>query len=205
MEWYNTRTRRAPIRRIVRKGEEMVKNDRWIVEMARKGMIEPFNHEQVGQGVISFGVSAYGYDIRIADEFRVPVPAAGITVDPKSFDASLFREVKAGVCELPANSYVIGRSLEYLRIPRETLVICFGKSTYARSGVIVNITPLEPEWEGFITISISNTSPFPVRLHANEGIAQIVFLEAKEPCETSYADKKGKYQAQKGIVLPKVS
>ncbi len=166
-------------------------------------MIDPFNNAQVRKGVISFGVSSYGYDIRISDEFKVPRPA-GRVIDPKCFDDDNFLDYKGDVCEIPANSYVICRSLEYLRIPRETLVICFGKSTYARSGVIVNITPLEPEWEGHITISVSNTSPFPVRLYANEGIAQIVFLEAKELCETSYADKKGKYQAQKGIVLPKI-
>ncbi len=166
-------------------------------------MIEPFNREQVRKGVISFGVSSYGYDIRIADEFKMPNPGGGI-IDPKSFDDSQFRDYKGDLCEIPANSYVICRSLEYLRIPRETLVLCFGKSTYARSGVLVNITPLEPEWEGHITISVSNTAPFPVRLYANEGIAQIVFIEAKDLCETSYADKKGKYQAQKGIVLPKI-
>jgi dCTP deaminase len=181
----------------------MVKNDRWIIEMAGKGMIEPFNNEQVRKGVISFGVSSYGYDIRISDEFKMPNPGGGV-IDPKNFNDSQFRDYKGEVCEIPANSYVICRSLEYLRIPRETLVLCFGKSTYARSGVVVNITPLEPEWEGHITISVSNTSPFPVRLYANEGIAQIVFLEAKDLCETSYADKKGKYQAQKGIVLPKI-
>jgi dCTP deaminase len=181
----------------------MVKNDRWIIDMAAKGMIEPFNSEQVRKGVISFGVSSYGYDVRIADEFKIPNPVGGI-IDPKNVNDSRFGDYKGDVCEMPANSYVICRSLEYLRIPRETIVLCFGKSTYARSGVIVNITPLEPEWEGHITISVSNTSPFPVRLYANEGIAQIVFIEAKDLCETSYADKKGKYQAQKGIVLPKI-
>lgn len=182
----------------------MVKNDRWIREMAAKGMIEPFNNEQVRKGVISFGVSAYGYDMRISDEYRIPNPSSGGIIDPKEFDESNFTVHKGEFCDVPANSYVICRSLEYLRIPRETLVICFGKSTYARSGVIVNITPLEPEWEGFVTISVSNTAPFPVRLYSGEGISQIVFLGASELCETSYADKKGKYQAQKGIVLPKV-
>jgi dCTP deaminase len=182
----------------------MVKSDRWIREMAGKGMIEPFNHEQVRKGVISFGVSSYGYDLRIANEFKVPAPVEGKVIDPKNFDEANFINFHGDVCEVPANSYAICRSLEYFRIPRETLVICFGKSTYARSGVIVNITPLEPEWEGFITISVSNTSPFPVKLYANEGLAQIVFLQAGEVCETSYADKKGKYQAQKGIVLPKI-
>jgi dCTP deaminase len=182
----------------------MVKNDRWIRDMAAKGMIEPFGSEQVRKGVISFGVSSYGYDMRISDEFKIPKPFEGGIVDPKKFEESNFVDFKGEVCEIPKNSYVICRSLEYFRIPRETLVVCFGKSTYARSGVIVNITPLEPEWEGFVTISVSNTSPFPVRLYANEGIAQIIFLEAKECCETSYADKKGKYQAQQGIVLPKI-
>jgi dCTP deaminase len=181
----------------------MVKNDRWIIDRAGKGMIEPFNNAQVRKGVISFGVSSYGYDIRISDEFKIPRPDGGV-LDPKRFDDSKFLDYRGDFCEIPANSYVICRSLEYLRIPRETLVVCFGKSTYARAGVIVNITPLEPEWEGHITISVSNTSPFPVKLYANEGIAQIVFLEAKDLCETSYADKKGKYQAAKGIVLPKI-
>jgi dCTP deaminase len=182
----------------------MVKNDRWIREMAVKGMIEPFNYDQVRKGVISSGVSSYGYDMRISDEFKLPMPRGTGVIDPKNFDDSNFLDFKGPVCEVPGNSYVICRSLEYLRIPRETLVLCFGKSTYARSGVIVNITPLEPEWEGFVTISVSNTAPFPVKLYANEGIAQIVFLEAAETCETSYADKKGKYQGQKGIVLPKI-
>jgi len=182
----------------------MVKNDRWIKEMADKGMIEPVNNDHVGKGFISYGVITYGYDMRVHDEFKIPVPASGKIIDPKNFDESNFINYKGDVCEIPANSYVLCRSLEYLRIPRDILVICFGKSTYARSGVVVNITPLEPEWEGFITMSVSNTSPFPVRLYANEGIAQIVFLEASEVCETSYADKKGKYQAQKDIVLPKI-
>jgi dCTP deaminase len=182
----------------------MVRNDKWIREKAAKGMIEPFNNEQVRKGVISFGVSSYGYDLRISDEFKLPRPAENKVIDPKNFEPDNFIDFKGDVCQVPANSYVICRSLEYFRIPREVLVLCFGKSTYARSGVIVNITPLEPEWEGYITISVSNTSPFPVRLYANEGLAQIVFLEASEVCETSYADKKGKYQAQKGIVLPKI-
>jgi len=182
----------------------MVKNDRWIMEMGRKGMIEPFEDAQVRTGVISYGVSAYGYDIRISDEFRIPKPRSGQIIDPKDFEESNFDHHKGDVCEIPANSFIICRSYEYLRIPRDVLVICFGKSTYARCGVLVNITPLEPEWEGYITISVSNTSPFPVRMHANEGIAQLVFLAAEEICLTSYADKKGKYQAQKGIVLPKV-
>ncbi len=172
--------------------------------MARKGMIEPFHDDQVRKGVISYGVSSYGYDIRVSDTFKIPRYGEGMIIDPKNFDERNFTDFKGGICEIPANSYVICHSVEYLRIPRDVLVICFGKSTYARSGVIVNITPLEPEWEGSITISVSNTSPFPARIYANEGIAQIVFLGATEMCETSYADKKGKYQAQKGIGLPKI-
>jgi dCTP deaminase len=182
----------------------MAKNDRWIADMAKKGMIEPYRDEQVRKGVISFGLSAYGYDIRIADEFKVPQHRPGKVIDPKNFDEDNFLHFRGEVCEIPANSYVICRSYEYLRIPRDVLVICFGKSTYARCGVVVNITPLEPEWEGHITISASNTSPYPVKLYANEGLAQLVFLSGEEICMTSYADKKGKYQAQKGIVLPKV-
>lgn len=182
----------------------MVKNDRWIIERAQQGMIEPFTHDQVRSGVISFGVSSYGYDIRCADEFRLPRSGTSGVIDPKQPDASLFTDVHGPVCEIPANSYLLCRSYEYLRIPRETLVVCFGKSTYARSGVIVNITPLEPEWEGYVTISVSNTSPLPVRLYANEGIAQIVFLEASEVCGVSYADKKGKYQAQQTIIHSKI-
>ncbi|GAB4484347.1 MAG: dCTP deaminase [Thermodesulfovibrionales bacterium] len=182
----------------------MVKNDRWINEMAAQGMITPFNSGQVSTGVISHGVSAYGYDIRIANEFRVPRVVEGAVIDPKKPDESLFEDVRGDVCVIPARSYVLCRSLEYLRIPRETMVLCFGKSTYARSGVVVNITPLEPEWEGHVTISVSNTAPLPVRLYANEGIAQIVFLEAKEVCQVSYADKKGKYQAQQAIVHSKI-
>lgn len=167
-------------------------------------MIEPFDNELVRKGVISFGVSSYGYDMRISDEFKIPLPLSKKIIDPKDFDDANFTDYKGDVCEVPPNSYIICRSLEYLRIPRETIAICFGKSTYARCGVLVNITPLEPQWEGFVTIAVSNTSPFPVKLYANEGIAQIVFLGAGETCETSYADRKGKYQAQKGIVLPKV-
>lgn len=182
----------------------MVKNDRWIIEMGKNGMIEPFAASQVRKGVVSFGVSAYGYDIRIADEFRVAKPQPGKLIDPKKFDEDNFIHVSGDACEVPANSYVICRSLEYFKIPRDVLVICFGKSTYARCGIVVNITPLEPEWEGYITISVSNTSPFPVRLYAREGLAQLVFLAAEEECVTSYADKQGKYQAQREIVLPKV-
>ncbi len=177
----------------------MLKNDRWILGMAKRGMIEPFHESIRSEGVISSGVGSYGYDLRLADEFRVFRGQAGAVLDPKSSNTEDFQDFKGSICVIPPNSFVLGRSLEYFRIPRDVLVICFGKSTYARSGVVVNITPLEPEWEGHITIAVSNTSPAPVRLYANEGIAQAVFIGAAEVCETSYADRAGKYQAQKGI------
>jgi dCTP deaminase len=166
-------------------------------------MIEPFAPAQVREGKISFGVSSYGYDMRISDEFKIFAPQ-GEVVDPKKFDERAFREFRGAVCEIPPNSFVMAKSVEYFRIPRNILTICFGKSTYARCGVIVNVTPFEPEWEGFVTMGISNTSPVPARIYANEGIAQVIFLEADEVCETSYADKKGKYQAQKNITIPKI-
>ena len=182
----------------------MVMNDRWIMEMAAKGMIEPFSKEQAREGVISSGVSAYGYDMSIADEFKLPIPGSDNVIDPKESGGTLFYSLRGETCLIPANSFAICRSVEYFRIPREVLAVCFGKSTYARSGVVVNVTPLEPEWEGHVTISISNTAPFPVKLYANEGIAQVVFLKAAEVCTTSYADKKGKYQAAKGIQHSKI-
>lgn len=182
----------------------MVKNDRWIREMARKGMIEPFNSKQAKKGTISYGVSSYGYDMRVADEFKIFSNAGATVIDPKNFHSASFTDIKGDVCVVPPNSFVLGRSVEYFRIPRDVLVICLGKSTYARCGIVVNITPLEPEWEGHVTIEISNTAPLPARLYANEGIAQIIFLQAAELCEVSYADKKGKYQAQKNITLAKV-
>ncbi|MBI4843521.1 MAG: dCTP deaminase [Nitrospirae bacterium] len=181
----------------------MVKNDRWIIEMAKKGMIEPFAEKQVKKG-ISFGVGSYGYDMRISDEFRIFKSENRSFVDPKNSSPDNFINFKGDVCTIPPNSFVLAQSLEYFRIPREVVVVCFGKSTYARSGIIVNVTPLEPEWEGHVTISISNTTPLPARLYANEGIAQILFLGAAELCATSYADKKGKYQAQKGITHSKI-
>jgi len=182
----------------------MVKNDRWIREMARKGMIQPFSEEGIKKGVISYGISSYGYDFRIAPEFKVFVPVGQPVVDPKNFDEKNLADVKGDICIAPPHSFVLGRSVEYFRIPRDVLVICLGKSTYARCGIIVNVTPLEPEWEGYITIEISNTGPLPVRLFANEGIGQLLFLQAAEICEKSYADKKGKYQAQKKITYAKV-
>jgi dCTP deaminase len=179
--------------------------DSWITRMAReRGMIEPFEASQVRQGVISFGVSSYGYDLRLADEFRVFTPPPGARLDPKKFEPGWFVERRTEQCEIPANSYVLARSLEYFRIPREVVAICFGKSTYARCGVVVNVTPLEPEWEGYITMAISNTAPVPTVLYANEGIAQVIFLRGEPLCDISYADKKGKYQAQKKVTPPRV-
>jgi len=182
----------------------MLKNDRWIKEKALKGMIEPFSEKQVREGVISFGLSSYGYDMRIADEFKIFTSVTHGIIDPKALDAEKFIDFKGEVCIIPAHSFALGRSIEYFRIPRETIAICIGKSTYARCGIIVNVTPLEPEWEGYVTIEISNTAPVPARIYANEGIAQLIFLEASEICETSYADRAGKYQAQKGITLAKM-
>ena len=182
----------------------MVKNDRWIKDMAAKGMIQPFHESQVREGVISSGVSSYGYDMRISDEFKIFTNINTTIVDPKDFDPRSFVDFKGEVCIVPPNSFALGHSVEYFRIPREVLVICLGKSTYARCGIVVNVTPLEPEWEGHVTIEISNTTPLPARIYANEGIAQLIFLQGAEPCEISYADKSGKYQAQKGITLPRM-
>jgi dCTP deaminase len=182
----------------------MVKNDRWIREMASKGMIEPFHECQAREGVISFGVGSYGYDMRIAQEFKIFTNINNTIVDPKNFDPRSFVNYTGGVCIIPPNSFALGHSVEYFRIPRDVLVICLGKSTYARCGIVVNVTPLEPEWEGHVTIEISNTTPLPARIYANEGIAQLIFLGGSGVCETSYADKSGKYQAQKGITLPKL-
>lgn len=181
----------------------MVKNDRWIREMASKGMITPFDANQVRQGVISYGVSSYGYDMRVADKFKIFAGKGNAIVDPKNFDEANFVDFKGDACIIPPNSFVLGRSLEYFRIPRDVLVICLGKSTYARAGIIVNVTPLEPEWEGHITISISNTAPVHAKLYSNEGLAQLIFIGASEICETSYADRSGKYQAQKNITFSK--
>lgn len=182
----------------------MVRNDRWIKKMAHNGMIEPFEEGLIREGVISYGVSSYGYDMRIADEFKIFTNINNTVVDPKNFDPKSFVEFKGEVCIIPPNSFALARSVEYFRIPRDVLVICIGKSTYARCGIIVNVTPLEPMWEGYLTIEISNTTPLPAKIYANEGIAQLIFLKAEEECEISYADRKGKYQAQQGIVLPKI-
>ncbi|MFH1368522.1 MAG: dCTP deaminase [Elusimicrobiota bacterium] len=184
----------------------MIKSDSWIKMMARdKGMIEPFAEEQVRNGNISYGLSSYGYDMRVANEFKLFKENAGSILDPKNFKESDFETLKVSdFILIPPNSFVIGRSVEYFRIPRNVVTCCFGKSTYARCGVIVNVTPFEPEWEGFVTMSISNTAPVPAKLYVNEGIAQVLFFESDEVCAVSYADRKGKYQAQKTITLPKI-
>ena len=167
-------------------------------------MIRPFEEKQVRDGVISYGLSSYGYDLRVADEFKIFTNVNSTIVDPKQFDARSFVEFRGPTCIVPPNSFALARSVEYFKIPRNVLTICLGKSTYARCGIIVNVTPLEPEWEGFVTLEISNTTPLPARVYSHEGLCQIIFLESDELCETSYKDKKGKYQAQQGIVLPKV-
>jgi dCTP deaminase len=182
-----------------------IKADRWIKKMAlEQGMIAPFEEKQVRQGVISFGLSSYGYDVRIADEFKIFTNVFGAVVDPKGFDPKSFVDFKGEVCIIPPNSFALGRTVEYFRIPRNVMTICVGKSTYARCGIITNVTPLEPGWEGHVTLEISNTTPLPAKIYANEGIAQILFFESDEECVVSYADKKGKYQAQQGVTLPKV-
>ena len=183
--------------------------DSWIRRMAREHrMIEPFEEsltrKNSGGPVISYGLSSYGYDLRVADEFKVFTNVYNAVVDPKAFDPRSFVDLCGPSCLVPPNSFALARSVEYFRIPRDVLTLCVGKSTYARCGIIVNVTPLEPEWEGHVTLEISNTTPLPARIYANEGLAQVVFFESDEQCETSYKDKKGKYQAQQGIVLPKI-
>lgn len=182
-----------------------LKPDHWIRKMAlEQRMIEPFADSQVRDGVISYGVSSYGYDIRVADEFKIFTNVYSAVVDPKNFDPKSMVDYKGQVCVIPPNSFALARTIEYFRIPRTVLTVCLGKSTYARCGIIVNVTPFEPEWEGFVTLEISNTTPLPAKIYANEGIAQVLFFEADEECEVSYADKKGKYQKQQSIVLPKL-
>jgi len=182
-----------------------IKADRWIKKMALEhGMIDPFEDRQVRAGVISYGVSSYGYDIRVADEFKVFTNINSTVVDPKNFDARSFVDVQADVCIIPPNSFALAKTVEYFRIPRDVLTVCVGKSTYARCGLIVNVTPFEPEWEGYVTLEISNTTPLPAKVYANEGIAQVLFFQSDEPCEISYADKAGKYQKQQGLTLPKL-
>ena len=182
-----------------------IKSDRWIKKMALEhAMIEPFEDRQIRQGVISYGLSSYGYDIRVANEFKVFTNINNTVVDPKNFDDRSFVDMRTDICIIPPNSFALAKTVEYFRIPRDVLTVCVGKSTYARCGLIVNVTPFEPEWEGFVTLEISNTTPLPARVYANEGIAQVLFFQSDEVCEVSYADKKGKYQKQQGLTLPRL-
>jgi dCTP deaminase len=182
-----------------------IKPDTWITRMALEHkMIDPFVDDQVRVGVISYGVSSYGYDVRVGDEFKVFTNVYNTVVDPKNFDSKSFVDIRADVCIIPPNSFALASTIEYFRIPRDILTICLGKSTYARCGIIVNVTPFEPEWEGHVTIEISNTTPLPAKIYANEGIAQVLFFQSDEPCAKSYKDKKGKYQAQRGVTLPRL-
>ena len=180
-------------------------SDAWIRRMAREHkMIEPFVERQVREAVISYGLSSYGYDIRVAEQFKIFTNINSTIVDPKAFSPQSFVDFQGPVCIIPPNSFALARTVEYFRIPRNVLTICLGKSTYARCGIIVNVTPFEPEWEGTATLEISNTTPLPAKIYANEGIAQVVFFRADEPCEVSYRDKQGKYQAQRDITLPRI-
>ena len=185
-----------------------IKSDRWIRRMSQEqGMIEPYVERQVrgaeGDRVISYGVSSYGYDVRCADEFKVFTNIHSATVDPKHFDENSFVDIQSDVCIIPPNSFALARTVEYFSIPRNVLTICLGKSTYARCGIIVNVTPLEPEWEGHVTLEFSNTTTLPAKIYANEGVAQMLFFESDEPCEVSYRDRGGKYQGQRGVTLPR--
>ena len=183
----------------------MIKNDRWIRQMALEhGMIEPFEERLISRGVISYGLSSYGYDIRVSNHFKVFTNVKATVVDPKEFDPGAFAEFHGDAAIIPPNSFVLGVTVEYFRIPRHILTICLGKSTYARCGIIVNVTPFEPEWEGTATLEISNTTPLPARIYANEGIAQVIFLETDEVCEMSYKDRGGKYDKQQDITLPRI-
>lgn len=182
-----------------------IRPDHWIARMAHEhGMIEPFQETQVREGVISYGLSSYGYDLRVSDEFKIFTDVYGATVDPKEFDPRSFVDWTGTTCVVPPNSFALARSIEYFRIPRNVLTVCVGKSTYARCGIIVNVTPFEPEWEGHVTLEISNTTPLPAKIYAEEGIAQVLFFESSDVCDTSYADRQGKYQAQRGLTLPRV-
>jgi dCTP deaminase len=182
-----------------------IKSDSWIRRMAQeKRMIEPFVDGQIREGVISYGLSSYGYDIRVSNEFKIFTNVHSAVVDPKNFNPKSFVDFTGDICVIPPNSFVLAQTVEYFRIPRDVLTICVGKSTYARCGLIVNVTPFEPEWEGYVTLEISNTTPLPARIYANEGISQVLFFQSDEICETSYADRKGKYQKQQSIVLPRI-
>jgi dCTP deaminase len=185
-----------------------VKSDKWIRRMAAQGMIEPFEAQQVkevaGRPVVSYGTSSYGYDIRCSDEFKIFTNINSTIVDPKAFDAKSFVDFKGAVCIIPPNSFALARTVEFFRIPRDVLTICLGKSTYARCGIIVNVTPLEPEWQGHVTLEFSNTTPLPAKIYAGEGCAQVIFLQSDEVCETSYRDRGGKYQGQQGVTPPRI-
>jgi dCTP deaminase len=186
-----------------------IKSDRWIRRMATEhGMIDPFVQGQVrevdGRKIVSYGTSSYGYDIRCSDEFKLFTDINCTIVDPKNFDPNSFVEIKNDYCIIPPNSFALARTVEYFRIPRNVLTVCLGKSTYARCGIIVNVTPFEPEWEGYVTLEFSNTTPLPAKIYANEGVAQVLFFESDETCETSYKDRGGKYQGQVGVTLPKI-
>ena len=185
-----------------------IKSDSWIRRMAdENSMIEPFEADQISSmgadRIISYGTSSYGYDIRCSDEFKIFTNINSAVVDPKKFDESSFVDYQGDVCIIPPNSFTLARTIEYFKIPRNVLTICLGKSTYARCGIIVNVTPFEPEWEGYVTLEFSNTTPLPAKIYANEGVAQVIFFEANEPCEVSYKDRRGKYQGQTGVTLPK--
>lgn len=185
-----------------------IKSDKWIKKMASQyGMIEPFEPEQIrslnGNKIISYGTSSYGYDIRCANEFKIFTNINSTIVDPKNFDTKNFVEINADFCIIPPNSFALARTVEYFRIPRNILTICLGKSTYARCGIIVNVTPFEPEWEGYVTLEFSNTTPLPAKIYANEGVAQVLFFESDEECSVSYKDRNGKYMKQVGVTLPK--
>jgi dCTP deaminase len=182
-----------------------IMSDKWIREQSKKhGMIEPFMEGERREGIISYGLSSYGYDARVADEFKIFTNIDGAIVDPKDFSDAGFVDRQTDVCVIPPNSFVLARTVEYFRIPRDTLVVCLGKSTYARCGIIVNVTPLEPEWEGHVTLEFSNTTPLPAKMYANEGACQFLFLKGEAACETSYKDRSGKYMMQRGVTLPKV-
>ena len=182
-----------------------IMSDRWIRKMCiEHKMIDPFEDQQVRKGVISYGISSYGYDLRIADEFKIFTNVNSTIVDPKDLNPATMVDFQGPVAIVPPNSFALGRSVEYFRVPRDILCACVGKSTYARCGIITNVTPFEPEWEGYVTLEISNTTPLPAKIYANEGIAQVLFFKGEEPCETSYKDKAGKYQHQMGITLPRL-
>ena len=182
-----------------------IKSDKWIRNMSiKQNMISPFSDNNIEKGCISYGLSSYGYDIRVSDEYKVFTNVNNSIIDPKNFDKNSFVDFKGDICIVPPNSFALARSIEYFKIPKNVLTICLGKSTYARCGIIVNVTPFEPEWEGHVTLEISNTTPLPAKIYSNEGLCQVLFFESDEVCEQSYKDKKGKYQSQVGITLPKI-